>query len=132
MKESDCNKTRFLILNRQCIYLRMRQNLTRAASTYSHLSDIVFRPLPPFDKVFRIPTIIGTGKNTSFGLYMDDHLSSTKTFEDMFQFLHKTYFPQVAFGPVYLTGKRTLGFDVKLDILGFEKTNKGLRLSTKN
>ncbi len=63
---------------------------------------------------------------------MDDHLSSAKTFEDMFQFLHKTYFPQVAFGPVYLTGKKTFAFDDKLDILGFEGTTEGLRPSTKH
>lgn len=132
MKESNCNKTGFLTPNGQWIYLRMGQGLTGFASTYSRFSDIVFGPLPPTNEVLRMPTIIGTGKNSSFGLYMDDHLGSAKTFEDMIQFLHETYFPRVAFEPVYLTGKKTFAFDDKLDILGFEGTNEGLRPSTKH
>ena len=110
----------------------MGQDLTGAASTYFQFSDIVFGPLPPTNKVFRMPTIIDTGKKESFGLYVDDHLSSAKTFEDMFQFLHETYFPFVAFGPVYPTRKKTFEFDDKLDILGFVGTNKWLRPSTKH
>ena len=35
MKESDCNKTGFLTPNGQWIYLRMRQGLTGALSTFS-------------------------------------------------------------------------------------------------
>ncbi len=110
----------------------MGQSLTGATSTYSQFSDIVFGPLSATNKVLRMPTIIGTGKNASFGLYVDDHSSSAKTFENMFQFLHETYFPQVAFGPVFLTGKKTFAFDDKLDILSFEGTNKELRPSTKH
>lgn len=132
MKESDCNKTGFLTRNRQWIYLRMGQGLTGAESTYSQFSDIVFGPLPQTDKVPRMPKIIDTGDKASFGLYMDDHLSSARTFADMFKFLHETYFPRVVFGPVYLTGKKTFAFDDKLDILGFEGTGEGLRPSSKH
>lgn len=79
-----------------------------------------------------MPTIIGTGDKTSFDLYMDDHLSSVRTFADMFKFLHKIYFPCVAFGSVYLTEKNTFVFDDKFYILGFEKISKGLRPSSKH
>lgn len=50
----------------------------------------------------------------------------------MFQFLYKTYFSYIAFRPVYLTKKKTFAFDDKLDILGFKKTNKKLKLLTKH
>lgn len=79
-----------------------------------------------------MPTIIGTRKNSSFGLYMDDHLGSAKTFGNMFQFLHETYCFYDVFGPVYLTEKKTFAFDDNLDILGFVETSKGLKPITKH
>ncbi len=106
--------------------------MTGAASTFSQFSDIAFGPLPPTNKFLKMLTIIGTRKNASFGLYMDDYLSSARTFEDIFQFLYKTYFLQVAFGPVYLTERKTFAFHDKLDILSFEETNEELRPSTKH
>lgn len=132
MKESDCNKTSFLTPNDQWIYLKMGQGLTRAAHTYSQFSNIIFGPLPKTDKVPRMPTIIGTGDKTLFGLYMNDYLSLTRTFGDMFKFLHKIYFSYVVFGPVYLIRKKIFAFDDKLDILGFERTGEGLRPSSKH
>ena len=63
---------------------------------------------------------------------MDDYLSSARTFEDIFQFLYKTYFLQVAFGPVYLTERKTFAFHDELDILSFQETNEELRPSTKH
>lgn len=49
----------------------------------------------------------------------------------MFLFLYKTYFPYILFRPVFLIGKKTYQFDEQLNILGFEKTNTGLRPFTK-
>lgn len=109
----------------------MGQGLSKAASTYSQFTDIVLGPLPQTSMVVRMPTIIGTRKKTTFSLYMDDHLSSAKIFKDMYEFLHETYFPRVAFGPVYLTGKKTFAFDDRLDILSFEGTAEGLRPAIK-
>ena len=110
----------------------MGQGLTEAASMYSQFSDIVFGPLPQINKVARIPTIIGTGDKVLFGLYIDNHSSSAKTFADMFKFLHEIYFLRVVFGSVYLTEKKTFAFDDELDILDFEGTGEGLRLSIKH
>lgn len=58
---------------------------------------------------------------------MDDHLGSAKIFEDIFQFLYKTYFFYILFRPVYFTRKKTFVFDNKLDILGFEGISERLR-----
>lgn len=110
----------------------MGQGLIGAAFTYFYFSDIVFGPLSPTNKILRMPTIIETGKNLSFGLYMDDHLSLAKTFGNMFQFLHETYCFCNVFGPIYLTEKKTFTFNNKLDILGFEGTSKGLKPITKH
>lgn len=72
-------------------------------------------------------TIISIKEKTIFGLYIDDHLSLIKTFEDMYQFLHETYFLHIAFGLVYLIGKKMFPFNDKLDMLGFEGIVEGLR-----
>lgn len=50
----------------------------------------------------------------------------------MFNFLHEHYFPRVAFGPVYLAGKKTKIFDDSLQILGYEGGNGKLRPSEKH
>lgn len=94
--------------------------------------DIVFGPLSKTNKVFIIPTIIHTRDETLFGLCINDHLSLARTFADIFKFLHGICFSRVDFGPVYLTRKKMLAFNDKLDILGFERTDEGLRPSTKH
>lgn len=80
----------------------------------------------------RQDTIIGTRENFAFSIYMDDHVGAAKSFDAMFEFLHTKYFPRVAFGPVYLAGKKTRIFDDHLHILGYEGGNGALRPSTKH
>lgn len=48
----------------------MRQILIEAAFTYSQFFDIIFGPLLLTNKVSRMLTIIGTGKNTLFDFYI--------------------------------------------------------------
>ena len=63
---------------------------------------------------------------------MDDHAGAAKSFDAMFMFLHTRYFPRVAFGLVYLAGKKTRIFDDHLQILGFERDSGSLRPSVKH
>lgn len=78
-----------------------------------------------------MPIIMGIGENTTFGFYIDNYLSLAKTFKDMHEFLHKTYFLQVAFGSVYLTRKETFAFNNRFNILGFKKTAEKLKPAIK-
>lgn len=78
-----------------------------------------------------MPTIIGTRKKTTFSLYLDNHLSSVKTFQDMHKFLCEIFFPRIAFNFVYLIKKKTLAFDDRFNILSFEKIVKGLKPALK-
>ena len=63
---------------------------------------------------------------------MDDHSGSARDFESMFNFLHKQYFPRMAFGPIYLSGPKTHVFVEYLDLLGFQENADGLRPSIKH
>jgi len=133
MRITDINKTGFLTPNGQWVYLRMGQGLKGAAHTYSQFSDLVFGPLPANGVgVGRMPTILGTRKDTAFSVYMDDHAASARTFDSMFEFLHRQYFPRVIFGPVYLSGHKTVIMGDNLDLLGFQGTPEGLRPSLKH
>ncbi|KAF6238760.1 hypothetical protein HO173_003267 [Letharia columbiana] len=79
-----------------------------------------------------ILSIIGDQGDASFTLFMDDHVRSARTFDDMFRFLHKKYFPRVAFGPVYLSGHKTHLFTDSLEMVGFTGGPEGLRPSAKH
>lgn len=135
MKDSDCNKAGFVTFSGSWVDLRMGQGLKGAAHTYFQLSDLVFGPLPATNdnSIPRQDTIIGTStkEESAFSIYMDDHAGAAKNFNAMFTLLHTKYFPRVAFGPVYLAGKKTRIFDACLQILGYEEGNGGSRPSVK-
>lgn len=82
--------------------------MTRAVSTYFQFLDIIFGQLSLINKVLKIQIIISIEKNTSFRLYMNNHLSLAKIFKNMFWFLHKNYFLFVTFKPIYLLKKKLL------------------------
>lgn len=132
MKAEDCSKMGFITPNGQWVYLRLGQGLKGAAHTYSQFTDTVFGPLPKVQDIPRMPTLIGVRQEDSFGVYMDDHIGAAKTFDAMYAFLRDSYFPRVAFGPVYLSGKKTKAFMDTLELLGFEGSHGGLRPSAKH
>ena len=57
--------------------------------------------------------------NSAFCPFVDDHMGAATSFEAMFDFLHNEYFPRVAFGPLYLSGKKTHMFTDSLEMVGF-------------
>lgn len=133
MKWSDINKTGFIAPNGQWVYLRMGQGLKGGPHTYAQFSDLVFGPLPANSAgVARMPSLIGTHGDHAFQVFMDDHAAAATTFEEMFKFLHEEYFPRVAFGPVYLSGHKTVVFGGSLELLGFHGSADGLRPSIKH
>lgn len=71
-----------------------------------------------------MPIIINIKDKILFSLFIDDYLSSSKTFGDIFKFLYEIYFSHIVFKPVYLTKKKMFTFDNKFDILDFKKLAK--------
>lgn len=50
----------------------------------------------------------------------------------MYEFLAIKYFPRVAFGLVYLSGKKMRVCNDRIEILGYEGNERGLRPSLKH
>lgn len=132
MKAEDCNKTEFIIHNRQYVYLRIGQKLKDAAYTYIQFTNNVFGLLPKVHNVPQMPIFINIYQEDSFSIYMDNHIGAAKIFDTMYTCLYKSYFLRVAFGPVYLLGKKTGAFINILKLFEFEKSHKGLRPSVKH
>ena len=134
MKQGDENKTGLMTANGQWVYLTMEQGLKGAAHTYSQFSDLVFGPLPGTSngKVKRESKFIGRNKDAVFSIYMDDQVASACGFDAMYEFLATKYFLRVAFGPLYLSGKKTRVCDDRIEILGYEGNEGGLMPSLKH
>ena len=80
----------------------------------------------------RMITILSIKKETTFSIYMNDHVVSVRIFDSMFEFLHKQYFSRVIFEPVYLSEHKTVIMSENLELLEFQKTSEELRLSLKH
>ena len=93
MKPGDKFKTGFVIPHGQYAYLRMDQGLIGAPHTYFQFSDMVFGYLPKTDTVPTQLSLVGDHSDWGFSLFMDDHIGAAISFEIMFNFLHKYYFP---------------------------------------
>lgn len=65
--------------------------------------------------------ITRTKKNFAFSIYIDDYGGLTKSFDTIFEFFYNQYFLGVAFGPVYLTKKKTRIFDNNLQIICYKR-----------
>lgn len=80
----------------------------------------------------RLKGVIGRNKNAAFSIYMVDHVASAWGFDVVYEFPATKYFPRVAFGPVYLSGKKTRVFNDRIEILGYKRNEGGLRSSLKH
>ena len=116
----------------QYLYLRMGQGLKGGTHTYTQFMDLVFGPLPKSKTMPRTDSIIGTHENSRFSPFMDDHIGSFMDFDSQFKFLHEKYFPQIAFGLVYVLGTKTKAFVQTLELIGFTRSPNGLQPSIKH
>ena len=62
---------------------------------------------------------------------MDDYIGVGTLFEKLFDFLYNIYFPRVAFGLIYLAGRKTHVFVDSLEIVRFIGGANSLRLAMK-
>jgi hypothetical protein len=74
-----------------------------------------------------MPSLIENYTDGSFIPFINDYLSRFVDFDAQFRFLHKKYFPRIAFGLVYLSGKKINAFCKSFDILGFTDSVEGLK-----
>lgn len=56
----------------------------------------------------KILIIIGIGENITFGLSIDDYLSSRRSFKDIHEFLHKIYFSRRSLDFIILQKRKEL------------------------
>jgi hypothetical protein len=71
MRIMNINKTEFLTLNDQWVYLWINQELKKATHIYSQFSNLVFDSLSANEvKVRRMLTILDIRKDTTFSIYM--------------------------------------------------------------
>jgi len=114
----------------------MGQGLTGGTHTYSRFRDLVFGNIPDgtqASKATRRPdgieqlevlsgslSLIGDHGKVTFDRMIDDSYGSAETFDDMFSFLHKKFFPHCAWGPMYLKGEKCHFFGSSLAFVGLE------------
>lgn len=101
MEAKNCNKIRFITLNKQWVYLCIGQKLKNAAYIYSPFINTVFGPLLKAQKISQMPVLINVYKEDLFSIYIDNHIRIAKLFEVIYTFLHNNYFPRVVFGLIY-------------------------------
>ena len=104
----------------------MRQGFKGSAHTYAQFTDLIFGPLPKSETMPRTDLIIETHESNGFSPFMDDHIGGFTDFDTQFRFLHKKYFPQIAFGLVYVSGAKTKAFVKTLELIGFMRSSNSL------
>ena len=103
-----------------------------AVAIYSQFGDIVFGPIPKALRVEAMPSLIRSHAKHGFAIFMDDYIAAAESFQALFDFLHKQYFPRVAFGPVYFALYKTYVFINTLETVGFSGGVDGLRPAVKH
>lgn len=63
---------------------------------------------------------------------MDDHVAFAWGFDAIYEFLNTKYYLRVAFGPIYLAGKKTKVCNDRIEISGYERNKRGLKPSLKH
>jgi hypothetical protein len=79
------------------------------------------------DKIVAMSSLIGNHTNGSFIPFIDEYLDRFVDFDTQFRFLHKKYFPRIAFKLGYLSKKKTNTFCKSLNILSFTGSIEELR-----
>lgn len=74
-----------------------------------------------------MPILIDICQKNLFGVYINNHIRAAKIFDAIYTFLHNNYFLRVAFGLMYLLGKKTREFIDILKLLEFERNCRRLK-----
>ena len=115
-------------------YKVIGQGLTGRTHTYSRFRDLVFGNIPEGinedgSKIEGFPSVIGDHDDIAFDGLIDDSYGSARTFDDMWTFLHRVFFPRCEWGPMYLKGPKCNFFERTLGMVGLEAGENGIRPS---
>jgi hypothetical protein len=83
----------------------MGQGLTGAPMTYSRLKDLMAGPIPEPNAEPPISGITPDG-TCAFEYFVDDDMAASVSFEAQFRFLHKVYFPRIAWSKLTRRSRR--------------------------
>lgn len=70
--------------------------------------------------------------DAAFMVYLDDLGMGASNFEAALKFLHEQCFPRLECGPRYLTFHKDRMFSDHVELLGFGRSNQGMRLAEKH
>ena len=124
---AHCYKLAFSSSEGQMCYLRMGQGCTGGPATYSRLKDIVTGTIPGPDAEPALSDAM-SGK-VCFNHYVDDDVGGANTFDNLIQFLHLHYFPRLAWAHLTLNPSKCKFFVPKVQVLGHQRDEKGIRPS---
>ena len=120
-----CYKLGFSSSEGQFCYKRMGQGCTGGAGTYARLKDIITAEVPAPDGEPSLSQCMPD--EAYFEHYMDDDLGGAKTLDALIRFLHDHYFPRLKWARLTLNPKKCAFFIGKVQILGHQRDEKGLR-----
>lgn len=122
LAEELAYKTAFNTPFGQFYYLRMGMVLSGAPHTYSRMKDILAGPIPaPRPE----PGISGSTDRWAYEHFQVDDNGASRDFETQFEFLHKFYFPRIAWAGLMLNPPKTEFWMLKLKLLGYGGSGKG-------
>ena len=104
----------------------MSIKLTETSETYSCLKDIAMSSILSSNAESAL-----SKEDVMFEYFVDDDQNEAENFESFYRFLHEKYFPQIAFGLVYVSGAKTKAFVRTLELIGFMRSSDGLWPSIK-
>ncbi len=119
------------------MYLQMNLSRKGVPNTYFQFSDIVFGYLLKTETVPAQVTFVGDYDDWDFSLFIDDHIEAAISFEAisfeaMFNFLPKYYFPLASFGSVDLASHNIFVFTDQRNFVCFTGDKERLQPSMKH
>ena len=105
----------------------MGQGLSGTPQTYTRLKDILAGPIPAPNKEAALDDL--STDDGRFQYFMNDDFGAHRTYDSQWRFLHRRYFPRLAWGRFTLRPKKTGFFLERIKPLGFVLQGAGLRPS---
>jgi hypothetical protein len=104
-------------------YLRMGQGLAGAPPTYTQLKVIFVGPIPRPDQE---PALNNPDIPEAFEAFVDDDYGAHRMVEEQHDFLHKHYFPRLAWSGLTINPRKSGFFLDSISPVGFKASGQGL------
>lgn len=127
MHKTYAYKSAFSVIQRQMCYLRMRQRLSEASETYTHLKNLIMSEILLSDSEPAMFNVML--KKAMFEHFVNDDVSEANTFKTLVRFLHNHYFSQISWGKLFLNSKKCQFFVDRFKILSHVWDAADIKLS---